>query len=83
MKSLSATEAARNFADVLDRVEEQGERFLIVRRGRVVARLEPAAGGVGRSLKDVLRRAPRDAAWADDLRAVRASVLPEERGWRD
>jgi len=33
VKSLTATEAARNFSDVLDAVERDGESFVVVRRG--------------------------------------------------
>jgi prevent-host-death family protein len=80
VKSLSATETARRFSDVLDAVED-GERFLIVRRGRVVARLEPAVAGVGRAVKDLLRNAPRDTAWLDDVRRTRALTQTEDRRW--
>lgn len=82
MKSLSATETARRLSDVLDAVEG-GQRFLIVRHGRVVARIEPAAAGLGRAVKDILRRAPRDSAWLADVRRTRAVTQIEERRWND
>jgi prevent-host-death family protein len=59
VKRLTATEMARRLSDVLDAVEG-GDRFLISRRGRVVARIEPAAVGAGRAVKELLRRTPRD-----------------------
>jgi prevent-host-death family protein len=36
---VTATEASRRFADLLDGVEHRGERYTIVRRGRVIAQL--------------------------------------------
>ena len=41
MSEISATEAARNFADLLDAVEHRGETFTIVRRGKPIASLQP------------------------------------------
>ena len=41
MTEVTATEASRRFADLLDGVEHRGERYTIVRRGRVIAQLEP------------------------------------------
>jgi prevent-host-death family protein len=83
MRSISATEAGRHLSEVLDAVEGKGERFLILRRGRVVARLEPAAAGLGRAVKEVLRGAPKDADWRADLDATRAALNVQERRWND
>ena len=83
MKSLSATEAARRFSDVLDAVENRGESFVVVRRGRAVARIEPVAARDGRAVKDLLRRAPRDNAWVEDVKLVRAAAQIEDRRWHD
>lgn len=83
MRSVTATEAARNFADVLDAVESRGETFLVVRRGRAVARIGPADAGRGAAVKDVLRAAPRDAAWVEELRRMRAALQIEDRHWSD
>lgn len=83
MKSLSATEAARRFSDVLDAVENRGETFVVLRRGRAVARIEPAAAGDGRAVKDLLRRAPRDRDWVEDVRLVRSAAQIEDRRWHD
>ena len=56
MPEVSATDAARNFADLLDAVEHRGERFTIVRRGRAVAQIEPVMSGRGADVKSMLRR---------------------------
>jgi prevent-host-death family protein len=77
---VTATEAARNFADLLDAVEHRGEHFLIVRRGKTVAQLEPAHGGRGAEVKAVLRRHRPDVDWAADLESVREVVELERRG---
>ena len=79
MGDVSATEAARRFADLLDAVEHRGERFTIVRRGRAVAHLAPVAGGSGAAVKELLGRHRPDGAWRDDLAAVRGLVEVEER----
>lgn len=67
MPEISATEAARNFADLLDAVEHRGERFTIVRRGRPVAHLEPVRRGRGKDVKELLGASKPDDAWADTL----------------
>lgn len=74
MSEISATEAARNFADLLDAIEHRGQRFTIVRRGRPVAHLGPVARGSGADVKGLLRRHAPDEDWADDLAAVRELV---------
>jgi prevent-host-death family protein len=75
VKSLSATEAARRFSDLLDAVENRGETFVVVRRGQPVARIGPPAGGAGRSVKELLRRAPRNDGWLEDLEDVRSLII--------
>lgn len=80
MSEISATEAARNFADLLDAVEHGGERFTIVRRGRPVAHLEPIRAGHGKDVKELLGASKPDDAWAEDLRAVRELVQLQQRG---
>jgi antitoxin (DNA-binding transcriptional repressor) of toxin-antitoxin stability system len=74
---------ARRFSDVLDAVETRGETFLVLRHGRAVARLEPAVGQHGRAVKELLRSAPRDSKWIEDLARVRAATQLEDRRWSD
>jgi antitoxin (DNA-binding transcriptional repressor) of toxin-antitoxin stability system len=66
MADVSATEAARNFADLLDAVE-RGERFTIIRRGKAVAHLEPPHHGRGADVKAMLRQHRPDPGWAREL----------------
>lgn len=71
MTEVSATEAARNFADLLDAVEHRGERITIIRRGRAVAQIEPVVSGRGDDVKAMLRRHRADPGWRSELEAVR------------
>ena len=79
MTEISATDAARNFADLLDAVEHRGERITIVRRGKAVALLEPVLNGRGSDVKTMLRRHIVDSKWRADLTAVRELITVEER----
>jgi antitoxin (DNA-binding transcriptional repressor) of toxin-antitoxin stability system len=71
MPEVSATDAARNFADILDAIEHRGEHYTIVRRGKAIAQLEPVSRGRGADVKAVLREHRGDKAWAQDLAEVR------------
>ncbi len=79
MSEVTATEAARSFADLLDAVEHRGERFTIVRRGKAIASLQPVKRGHGAAVKEVLRRRRPDRQWRDDLAAARSVVELQER----
>lgn len=79
MSDISATDAARNFSDLLDSVEHGGERYTIVRRGKAVAHLEPAQRGRGSEIKDVLRRHHPDKGWRDDLDDLRSILEIDDR----
>jgi len=79
MPEISATEASRRFSDLLDGVEHRGETYTIVRRGRVVAKLEPAAAFTGADLKALARRHTIDAEWAREVAELREQLIPEER----
>ena len=83
MKELSATDAARHFSEVLDAVEHRGERFTVTRKGRPVARIEPAKKSTGADVKELLRRYPPDPAWAREIRETRALLTMEDRDWPD
>lgn len=82
MRQVSATEAARHFSEMLDSVENGRESYVVVRRGRAVATVGPAAGSTGRDLKDVLKRHRPDTGWADELRELRKSIGSETDPWR-
>lgn len=79
MTDVSATEAARNFADLLDGVEHRGERYRIVRRGKAVARLEPVTQETGKQIKEILSRRPKDGTWSKDLAEIRGLLEVDSR----
>jgi prevent-host-death family protein len=79
MSDVTATEAARRFSDLLDAVEHDGRRFTIVRHGRVVAHLGPAAAGRGDSAKEVLRLNRPDPEWLSELIELRGQLGVQER----
>lgn len=79
MPDITATDAARHFADLLDGVEHRGEHYTIVRRGKAVAHLEPVASGRGTDVKSLLRRHRPDSAWAQELSDLRGLLEIEDR----
>lgn len=83
LKQLSATEAARRFSEVLDRVEQRGESVVIVRHGRAVATIGPAGTGTGKALKEVLRAHDPDPDLADEVRELREFIGPAQDRWPD
>ena len=85
---ISVTEAARNFADCVNRVHYQNVTFILLKNGLPVARLVPErkkAGSV-RKLAAALREfglSPEEArAWNRDLRAARRILKPPVDKWR-
>ncbi len=79
MPEITATEASRSFADLLDAVEHRGETFVIVRRGKVIAQLEPARVASGARAKEILRRHRVDDAWSGEVSELRSQLVAEER----
>jgi prevent-host-death family protein len=84
MITVTATQAARNFASLLDAVEH-GETVVVTRDGIPVGRLAPERRTSADRLKDALREHPADEGFADDLEAAHASLRSafsdEVRGW--
>lgn len=84
MKEIPATEAARNFSDVLDAVEHRGEEFAIRRRGKVVAKLVPMEGGSTlATLSEILKQHPVDEDYWKDILEVRALLVDRDIPWPD
>lgn len=79
MSEVTATEAARKFADLLDAVEHNGERYTITRRGKAVAHIEPVTRGRGADAKALLRRHRPDTRWVHDLNEVHDLLEVESR----
>ena len=77
-KTITATDAARNFRQVLNEIADTGETFRIERHGQMVAQLGPPGPSTrhftGGDLTELLQRLPPpDADFAADLAQVRAN----------
>jgi prevent-host-death family protein len=86
--TISVTEAARNFADCVNRVYYQNVSYVLLKNGIPVARLVPEKEKIclGRDLAKVLRKVdlPTDEAvsWNRDLKKARKNLKPQPDKWR-
>jgi antitoxin (DNA-binding transcriptional repressor) of toxin-antitoxin stability system len=86
--SISVTDAARNFADCVNRAHYQNVTFILLKNGSPVARLVPDSEKIctGRDLAEALERAelPSDeaVAWHRDFKAGRKSLKAPPNKWR-
>lgn len=85
MPNISATDASKRFADMLDAVEHRGETFTVVRRGRAIATVAPARRTTLSALREFLREHPPDDEWESDLADLRRFVgnAPMNDPWAD
>jgi antitoxin (DNA-binding transcriptional repressor) of toxin-antitoxin stability system len=87
-KSISVTEAARNFADCVNRAHYQNVTFVLLKNGSPVARLGPAAAKkcLGRDLAEALSRHPlpddEARAWRRDLQTARNTLKAPGDKWK-
>ena len=87
-KAISVTEAARNFADCVNRAHYQDVTFVLLKNGSPVARLVPDREKVclGRNLAEVLARTKltdgESAAWRRDLRRARKTLPAPVDKWQ-
>jgi antitoxin (DNA-binding transcriptional repressor) of toxin-antitoxin stability system len=86
--TISVTEAARNFADCVNRAHYQNVTFVLLKNGSPVARLVPDNQKVcrGRDLADALAATelPNEEAraWRRDLQSARATLKTPAVKWR-
>jgi antitoxin (DNA-binding transcriptional repressor) of toxin-antitoxin stability system len=86
--SISVTEAARNFADCVNRAHYQDTTFVLLKNGAPVARLVPDHETVctGRDLLDALATTSLPAeeaqAWRRDLEEARRNLKAPVDKWR-
>jgi antitoxin (DNA-binding transcriptional repressor) of toxin-antitoxin stability system len=74
---LTATEAARNFSDLVDRVLYRGEVFVVERGGRSVCRIVPACSQTGsRVLGCCGRSSTEPSSVAEIARGVTMATRP-------
>ena len=75
---MTATQASRNFAAMLDEVEN-GETVLVTRDGVTVARIVPDSSKPGDRIADVLEKHPLTKEAVDELE----ETIREHREWMD
>lgn len=86
--SISVTDAARNFADCVNRVRYQNVTFVLLKNGTPVARLVPDEKKrcTGPELAEALRQVDLSQdearAWHRDLVAARKILKPPKDRWR-
>jgi hypothetical protein len=86
--TISVTEAARNFADCVNRSHYQNVTFVLLKNGAPFARLVPDNEKVcvGRDLAEVLAETELSTdearAWRHDLQTARKTVKPPADKWR-
>jgi prevent-host-death family protein len=87
-QAISVTEAARNFADCINRARYQGTTFVLHKNGVPVARIVPEVQKprTGREIAAALAKArltdEEFAQWRKDLKAARAILLPPTDKWQ-
>jgi len=86
--TISVTEAARNFADCVNRAHYQNVTFVLLKNGTPFARLVPDPEKVclGRNLAEVLAGAELSddeaKAWGHDLQSSRKTLKTPADKWR-
>ncbi len=87
-RRISVTEAARNFADLVNRAYYRQETTVLLKNGEPVARIAPVAptGVPAREFLERWRQRPRLSpeeadAWARDIEAGRAALPPLRDPW--
>jgi antitoxin (DNA-binding transcriptional repressor) of toxin-antitoxin stability system len=85
--AITVTEAARNFADCVNRAHYQDTSFVLLKNGKHVARLVPESERVctGRDLAEAMDKAEISAeearAWQKDLAVARRRLTdPRDTG---
>jgi prevent-host-death family protein len=91
-KAITVTEAARNFADCVNRVRYQGTTFVLHKNGVPVARIVPEerksctglelAAALRVALKDVHLGEEEATAWLHDIEESRKNLIPAVDKWQ-
>jgi prevent-host-death family protein len=79
---MTATEVARNFSEVLTRVERGGETIEVVRNGKRVAVISPVAHKPnGAAVLEFLRNNPPDPDFWRDVQEARSLLTERVHEW--
>lgn len=80
MRTVTATEASRSFAAILDEAE-RGGTVVVTRGGRRIATIGPAAESNATAVIALLSAPPPDGEFAADVAAAREAVTTEGPAW--
>ncbi|KFF58395.1 MULTISPECIES: type II toxin-antitoxin system Phd/YefM family antitoxin [Cryobacterium] len=80
MHTVTATEASRSFASLLDEAE-RGETVVITRGGRRIATIGPVNASNGAEFLALLSSHGADEEFAADVLAARDAVILEGPAW--
>ncbi len=86
--AITVTEAARNFADCVNRAHYQNTTFVLLKNGKPFARIEPDEQKrcTGRALAEALEKAEltdeEARNWHRDLRTARKTVKAPADKWQ-
>ncbi|RJQ64223.1 MAG: type II toxin-antitoxin system Phd/YefM family antitoxin [Desulfobacteraceae bacterium] len=83
MRTVTATELARNFRDMLDKVEFKREELIVIRNNHEIARIIPGPTTMTalEAMADLYRTLPEEAArgWLEDARSAEENLTDEVR----
>jgi len=83
MRTVTATELARNFRIMFDQVEFRHEELIVIRNNHEVARIIPGPATMTalEAMADIYRTLPEEAArdWLDDSRRIKEGIEDEVR----
>jgi hypothetical protein len=87
-RTITVTEAARNFANCVNRAHYQNMTFVLLKNGSPFARLSPENEKVclGSELAEALAKSPLSAsearAWSRDLQRARKKLKASNNKWQ-
>lgn len=87
-RTISVTEAARNFADCVNRAHYQDVTFVLLRNGAPIARIIPdgkkscTGPDLSKALEQVDLTQEEARTWHRDLKAARKALKPLRNRWR-
>lgn len=82
MRTVTATEASRSFAALLDEAE-RGQTVVVTRGGRRIAAIGPVTAGNGAEVAALLASSPADEGFLVDVLAARDAASLEGPEWPD
>ncbi|MBA3035757.1 MAG: type II toxin-antitoxin system Phd/YefM family antitoxin [Desulfobacterium sp.] len=90
-KHITATQAVREFSDILNTIRFKGDHFIIIRNGKPIAQMKPYTeadkGNTLRELKAMIKRIPgldeERASYEKDVEQgiTNHPCLPEKAPW--